>query len=106
MAEKLFYRVKEVAEALHENISTIRYWENAFPQITPTFTPKGKRQYSAKDFETFRTIRFLIREQGLTVDGAVARLSQKRDSITLRSDTLERLRAVRTRLVDLRKTLG
>ena len=44
MAKRLFYRIKEVAHQLGEPVSTVRYWESVFPQVSPHISPKGVRQ--------------------------------------------------------------
>ncbi len=65
MAQRLFYRIKEVAHRLGEPVSTIRYWESVFPQVKPHTTPKGVRQYNERDIETLRRIQHLLREKPL-----------------------------------------
>ena len=105
MARRLFHRIKEVAHQLGEPVSTIRYWENVFPQISPHTTPKGVRQYTEKDIETFRAIRYLLREKGMTIEGAISQLNIKKTSLELRSDTLCQLRQIRHQLQALREAL-
>ena len=106
MARRLFHRIKEVAHQLGEPVSTIRYWESVFPQISPHTTPKGVRQYTEKDIETFRAIRYLLREKGMTIEGANAQLRVRQSSLESRADTLLRLRQIRQQLDELRKALG
>ena len=106
MARRLFHRIKEVAHQLGEPVSTIRYWESVFPQISPQTTPKGVRQYTEKDIETFRAIRYLLREKGMTIEGANAQLRVRQSSLESRADTLLRLRQIRQQLDELRKALG
>ena len=74
MAKRLFYRIKEVAHQLGEPVSTVRYWESVFPQVSPHISPKGVRQYTERDIETLRTIQLLLREKGMTIEGANAQL--------------------------------
>ena len=49
---------------------TIRYWETQFRQIRPTFKPGGRRYYSVKIFKIIKYIKFLLKERGLTINGA------------------------------------
>lgn len=105
MTRRLFYRIKEVAHLLGEPVSTVRYWESVFPQVSPSTTPKGVRQYTQGDIETLRTIQHLLRTKGLTIDGAQAQMKVKQSSLELRTDTLTRLRDIRDRLEALRKAL-
>ena len=90
MAQRLFYRIKEVAHRLGEPVSTIRYWESVFPQVKPHTTPKGVRQYN---------------ERYMTIEGASAELRQRATSVESRTDTLLRLRQIRKQLADLRDAL-
>lgn len=105
MARRLFYRVKEVAHLLGEPVSTVRYWESVFPQVAPNISPKGVRQYTERDIETLRTIQHLLRQKGLTIEGAQAQLKVKQSSLELRTDTLTRLRQLREKLEALRQAL-
>ena len=49
---------------------TIRYWETQFKQIKPTIRVGKRRYYSLKDFKIIKYIKFLLKERGLTINGA------------------------------------
>ena len=49
---------------------TIRYWETQFRQIRPTVKAGGRRYYSVKIFKIIKYIKFLLKERGLTINGA------------------------------------
>ena len=49
---------------------TIRYWETQFRQIKPTVKAGGRRYYSVKIFKIIKYIKFLLKEKGLTINGA------------------------------------
>ena len=49
---------------------TIRYWETQFSQIRPTVKAGGRRYYSVKIFKIIKYIKFLLKERGLTINGA------------------------------------
>jgi DNA-binding transcriptional MerR regulator len=49
---------------------TIRYWETKFKQIKPNVKAGGRRYYSNKNFETIKFIKFLLKDKGLTINGA------------------------------------
>tara|TARA_A100001011_G_scaffold361304_1_gene409307 strand:- start:934 stop:1299 length:366 start_codon:yes stop_codon:yes gene_type:complete len=55
---------------------TLRFWESKFKQIKPTII-SGRRYYSKKDVEIVRLIKFLLKNQGLTIDGAKKILNKK-----------------------------
>ena len=49
---------------------TIRYWETQFKQIKPVIRAGNRRYYSEKDFNIIKLIKFLLKEKGLTINGA------------------------------------
>ena len=57
---------------------TIRYWESQFRQIKPTIRAGKRRYYSAKDFQIIKYIKFLLREKGLTINGAKEIINEKK----------------------------
>ena len=50
---------------------TLRFWETRFKQLKPTILPGGRRYYSAQDIEIIKMIFFLLKEQCLTINGAI-----------------------------------
>ena len=49
---------------------TLRFWETKFKQLKPTILTGGRRYYTAKDIEVVKMIFFLLKEQGMTINGA------------------------------------
>jgi DNA-binding transcriptional MerR regulator len=49
---------------------TIRYWETQFKQIKPSVKAGNRRYYSKKDIKLITYIKFLLKEKGLTINGA------------------------------------
>ena len=49
---------------------TIRYWETQFKQIKPIIRAGKRRYYSTKVFKIIKYIKFLLKEKGLTINGA------------------------------------
>ncbi len=64
------YRIGEAARALDLQTSVLRFWEGEFPGLHPVRTPKGQRLYTEQDMEVLRRIRYLLHEQGMTIEGA------------------------------------
>ena len=50
---------------------TLRFWETKFKQLKPTILGGNRRYYSTKDIEVIKMIYFLLKEQGLTINGAI-----------------------------------
>ena len=49
---------------------TIRYWETQFKQIKPIIKAGGRRYYSKNNIKIINYIKFLLKEKGLTINGA------------------------------------
>ena len=50
---------------------TLRFWEKKFKQLKPTILTGNRRYYSEKNIEVLKMIIFLLKEQGLTINGAI-----------------------------------
>ncbi len=104
--EKLFYTIGEVASEVGESVSLVRFWSNRFPRlIRPRRNAKGNRLYTASDIETFRQIHYLTKEKGLSLDGAARQLEAGRASVEARVKVLSSLKSIRSRLVEIKKSL-
>lgn len=66
---KTYYTVGEVAEAVHQATSALRFWEGQFPFLNPAFGKSGHRQYTRKDFQIVLDINFLLNGMGMTMEG-------------------------------------
>ena len=55
---------------------TIRYWETQFKQIKPNIRAGGRRYYSSEIFKIIKSIKFLLKERRLTINGAKKILRQ------------------------------
>ena len=49
---------------------TLRYWETQFKQIKPLIRAGKRRYYSKQNFQIIKLIKFLLKEKGLTINGA------------------------------------
>ena len=103
---KLIYTMGEVAQELGENASAIRYWSNYFEKfIKPQRNAKGNRLYHPEDIETLKQILFLLKNQGLTLEGARQRLTEDRRSVDKRVKAIGVLKEIREELLQVRKAL-
>lgn len=74
--EKSYKTIGEVAQLLNlintkktKNKSyVIRYWETKFKQIKPKIVNK-RRYYDNKNVELIKKIHYLLKKQGMTIDG-------------------------------------
>lgn len=104
--EKLYYSISEAAKILDENISLVRYWTTVFQSVLkPHRTAKGNRQYTEGDIEILKQIHFLVKEQGMTLEGAEKQLKGKKSGIDKSVKALDSLKAIRSQLVEIKKSL-
>ena len=70
--------IGEVAEILSSNSKngkliethTIRFWEKKFKQIKPRILDGKRRYYDVKNIELLKKVHFLLKEKGMTINGA------------------------------------
>ena len=104
---KLYYSISEVAQMLGVNESLLRYWEDEFPQqLKPKRAGRGVRQYSAEDIEALKLIYHLVKERGMTLQGARQRLKDNREATLRNFEAVERLKAIREELMAMRDALN
>lgn len=104
--EKLFYSIGEVADILGESISLVRFWSNSFPKlIKPQRNAKGNRLYTAADIETLKQVHLLVKEKGMTLEGAEKFMKADRTPVDRSVKALDSLKAIRAQLVEIKKSL-
>jgi len=48
---------------------TIRFWETKFKQIKPKILNSNRRYYDEKSINLLKKVKFLLKEQGMTING-------------------------------------
>ena len=48
---------------------TIRFWEKEFKQIKPKILRGNRRYYDKKNIDLLKKIKFLLKDQGMTING-------------------------------------
>ena len=56
---------------------TIRFWEKEFKQIKPKVFIGNRRYYDEKNINILKKIKFLLKDQGMTIKGARQILNNK-----------------------------
>lgn len=96
----------EVAEMFDVNQSLIRYWESKFDCLRPKKNKKGNRMFRPEDIENFKIIYHLVKECGMTLNGAKRAMKQQsHNEVSRNAELLERLQSVRSMLVEVRDIL-
>jgi DNA-binding transcriptional MerR regulator len=102
---KLYYSLAEVARMFEIPESTLRYWEKEFPMIKPHKAGGGIRQYRQEDIENVRLIHHLIKEKGMTIQGARQKMKQNPTATVQTADVINRLQEIRKELVKMKQQL-
>ena len=77
-SDKAYKSIGEVAEILNLvnkkkgtlNTHTIRFWEKEFKQIKPKILNGNRRYYNIETIEVLKKVQYLLKEQGMTINGA------------------------------------
>ncbi len=104
LPDKLYYRIGEVAEFLGVEPSTLRYWEKEFRQIRPV-KRNNERLYRPEDIKTLELIKFLLKEEKYTIEGARAKLAKRKGYIKTKQQILRDLEHLRDKLKKWRDNL-
>ena len=95
LPEKRYYSIGEVANAFGVNTSLLRFWEKEFDQIKPKKKQSGIRKYTPEDVKSIQLVYHLVKEKGLTIDGAKKQLKMQSqdDPKTVLLEKLQKLKA-------------
>lgn len=95
------------------NTSLIRFWEKEFDVIKPKKNKKGNRLFTPEDIDNFKVIYNLVKEQGLTLDGAKKYLKDNRKTVKHEmkieknqfSEIENKLRSIKSNLMEIKASL-
>ncbi|MDR0414210.1 MAG: MerR family transcriptional regulator [Prevotellaceae bacterium] len=103
--EKIYFSIGEVARMFDVNTSLIRFWEREFDIIKPQKNKKGNRLFTQKDVDNFRIIYHLVKEEGLTLDGARKRLKNKKADEEINLEIVKSLESIKDMLLEVKNSL-
>ena len=104
---KLYYSIGEVAQMFNVTETLLRFWEKEFPTIKPQKAGRGIRQYTKADLEQVRLVYHLVKERGMTLQGARDTIRRdKSKGINRNIEVIEKLKDIRTELQAIGKDLG
>ena len=75
------------------------------PALNPKKSAGGARQYTKQDLELVRLIQHLVKDQGLTIKAARARLKTSKQQVVDRQEIVTRLRDIRAELLLMKEKL-
>ena len=103
--EKLYYTIGEVAKMFDVNTSLIRFWEKEFDIIKPKRNNKGNRLFTKPDVENFYIIYHLVKERGLTLDGAKMKMKDNKDDTINNFEVVKTLQSIKGLLLEVKDSL-
>ena len=105
LPEKRYYTIGEVAKAFEVNTSLLRFWEQEFKEIQPKKKSSGVRKYTPQDIQNIKLIFHLLKEKGMTIEGAKNHLKNSKSSEENKMDVLKKLEHIKKELENLRDNL-
>ena len=89
-SESAYKTIGEVAKILRLKVNKngslpthiIRFWETQFKQIKPKILNANRRYYDEKSINLLKKVKFLLKDQGMTIDG-VKKILNNEDSLKL-----------------------
>ncbi|MEA2042807.1 MAG: MerR family transcriptional regulator [Bacteroidota bacterium] len=103
--EKLYYSIGEVAEMFEVNTSLIRYWEKQFSLLRPKKNKKGNRHFTKKDIDNFQLIYHLVKEKGMTLDGAKKRIKENKEGTANNFEIVKKLQSIKKELLSIKEEM-
>lgn len=104
---KMFYSIREVAQMMNVTETLLRFWEKEFPNIKPRKGGGGVRQYTKEDIEQVKLVYHLVKERGMTLQGARDMLrNDKSKTLNRNLEVIEKLKEVRSELQAIGRDLN
>ena len=67
---------------------TVRFWEKQFSQVKPKIFNSNRRYYDQKTVNVLKKIKFLLKDQGMTINGVKNILDNNKNKETLNLDVI------------------
>ena len=101
--DKRYFRIGEASRIIGVEPYVLRYWESEFPQVRPERADSNQRTYQREDLENLLTVKKLLYEEKMTIEGAKRRLRQEKgNKISVDSAVLD---DIKTELSEILKML-
>ena len=100
--DKRYFRIGEASRIIGVEPYVLRYWESEFSQIRPERADSNQRTYQRQDLENLLSIKKLLYEERMTIEGAKRRLKQENDKkTTVDSKLLEDIKSELKEILDM-----
>lgn len=95
---KRYYKIREVAEIIGVPQSTLRFWENEFPELNPRRSAHNQRTYTPEDIELLQIIHFLLYTKGYKMEAAKEYLLHNKKNVSKKIKIIEKLESAKAEL--------
>ena len=100
--DKRYFRIGEASRIIGVEPYVLRYWESEFSQIRPERADSNQRTYQRQDLENLLSIKKLLYEERMTIEGAKRRLKKEKDKkTTVDSKLLEDIKSELKEILDM-----
>lgn len=91
---------------LGQEVSAVRYWSKYFSKyIKPERNAKGNRLFHPEDVECLKTVQFLLKEKGMTLDGVARRLAADKGGLDRKMAVVGSLTKIKMQLEEIYSSL-
>jgi len=104
-SEKHYYSIGEVAGKFGLAPSTLRFWEKSFDTIKPFKNKKGDRFYTQEDIDHLSLINHLVKERGMTLKGAKAKIKENLSDTENTFEIVQKLQEIKSYLLEIKEEL-
>ena len=105
LPDKKYFSISEVSKLFNVNNSLLRFWEKEFEILKPKVNPSGVRKFTKEDIEKISSIYRLLKEEGLTIQGAKKRLKSKNKESLDSSSIIKKLEKIKFELKNLKSNI-
>ena len=96
--DKIYFTIGEVSKLCLLEPYVLRYWEQEFPQLSPTKRCGNRRYYKRDEILLIRRIKHLLYVQGFTIEGARTKLDNDKKTAKTTPKSTEILKNVVVKL--------
>lgn len=105
MEDKLYYSIKEVADEIGVTYATLRFWEKEFKGLRPFRNKRGVRLYTKNEIEFLKTICYLTKTCGYTIEGAKTWLKDEKNKDADSLEVIDTLIQMKRFLLNIKSNL-
>ena len=88
------------------NAHTLRFWETQFTQLKPKLFNNKRRHYDSVSIETLKFIKYLLKSEGMTIEGVKKHLKQNKSILDDSLITTIRTRYFKNKLSNIKNIIN